>query len=88
MRAVRYPQASYTLLGWQRTQKMYAITSSTDYVASLEPQVRQRYSDKLDIVGIPYCNSIFYDCTLVKMPTKGAVTHTWIVYHLHKLIRC
>ena len=31
---------------------MYVITSSTDYVASLEPQTRQRYSEKLDIVGL------------------------------------
>ena len=31
---------------------MNAITSSTDYVASLEPQARQRCSEKLDIVGI------------------------------------
>ena len=32
---------------------MYAITSSTDYVASLEPRARQRYSEKLDNVGLP-----------------------------------
>ena len=36
-------------LGWQ---KMYAITYSTGYVASLEPRARQRYSEKLDIAGL------------------------------------
>ena len=38
--------------------KMYAIMSSTDYVAALEPRARQRYSEKLDIVG-NWVSSIF-----------------------------
>ena len=73
---------------------MRAITSLTDYVASMETQVRQRYSEKLDIVGISFeqhflkCLEQQYVqqftkmalsiCTTVRMPTKGGVTHKWI----------
>ena len=53
MRVVHYSCMSYAPFGWQRAQKMYAIMSSTDYVAALEPRTRQRYTEKVDIVGLP-----------------------------------